>query len=232
MENQNSINSSSKPWKKKIEDNFQIWISRLEEEPKGTEDEIESSPDLFSFYAELSALRSEIHRRAKRDHDAYADLKETLSQFNQTLCVLTKEQVKHVNTSNSLKNEEAQLRSFLSSAVDLYERFKRIEERLHISPPKRYFFSASKWRSSWNSLKEGFAILEEHFKKLLNHNGIRRMNCKGNIFDPNSMKAVDFELIDTVAPNTVLEELSGGYFYKKSVLKYAEVKVAVAKGDF
>lgn len=232
MENQKVENPGSQCWKTKLEENFQIWISKLEEEPNRIEPEMETSPDLFSFYAELSALRSEIHRRAKRDHDAYTNIKETLSQFDETLRTLAREQLKQASASYSLQTQEARMRSFLRSVIDLYERFKRIEEKLQTPPAKRPFFSASKWRSSWNSLKEGFAILEEHFQKLLNHEGIRRINCKGKPFDPNSMQAVDFELIDTVEPNTVLEELSGGYYYQKNVLKYAEVKVAVAKGDF
>lgn len=225
-----TMNSHS--WKTALEENFQKWMDGLDAEPAEIEPVSDPPPDLFSFYAELSALRNEIHRSAKRDHDTYSGFKEALVQFDKTLRTLTKEQLKQVKSAPSQQNEEARQRSFRRSVVDLYERFMRIEAKLHHPPTKGLFSSASKWRSSWNALKEGFVILEEHFRNLLNHEDIRRIKCKGLPFDPNCMKAVDFEPADTVAPNTVIEELSGGYLHQKCVLKYAEVKVAVAKGDF
>jgi molecular chaperone GrpE (heat shock protein) len=223
---------TSQFWKETLELNFRTWLNGLEADPTDLQPENELPPDLFSFYAELSSLRSEIHRRARRDHDVYTGIKETLDQFSRMLQRLTREQLKPSGSSQIQKNNTARQLSFRRSIVDLYERFERIKGKLHSPPSKGFFFSTAKWRSDWNSLKEGFFILEEHFHNLLRHEGIHRMNCKGRPFDPNRMKAVDFVVIDTITPNTVIEEISGGYFSQEHVLKYAEVKVAVAKGEF
>lgn len=219
-------------WKATLEKNFFKWMNGLEIPPKDLKPGQIPPPDIYSFYAELSTLRSEIHRRAKRDHDAANRFREILSQFDQTLRTLAREQLKQIRSDHLQKNEDAYQRAFRLSVVDIYERFKRIEAKLDNPPSRGKIFSASSNRdTNWNSLREGFVILREHFQRLLSHEGIHPIKCEGYPFDPNSMKAVDFELIDTVAPNTVLEELVGGYVYQKRVLKYAEVKVAVAKGD-
>ncbi len=218
-------------WKETLQNNFQEWLEELDQVPENAPPITDSLPDLYSFYSELCTLRSEIHRNGKRNHEAFVEFKETLTQFENTLRTLTREQLKQVKTSHSQKLDDARQRAFRLSLVDLYERFKRIEIKLNNPPPKSMFGAANKWRSSWNSLREAFYILRDHFQNLLSHEDIHRMRCEGRPFDPNHMKAVDFEMLDTVPPNTVLEELSSGYFYQKRVLKYAEVKVAVAKGD-
>ncbi len=222
---------SSPTWKKSLQDNFQEWLEGLDHPPEEIQSKTDPLPDLYSFYSELCALRSEIHRSGKRNHEAFVGFKDTLTQFENTLRTLTREQLKQVKTSHSQKNDDARQRAFRLAVVDLYERFKRIEIRLNNPPAKGLFGSAKKWRSGWNSLREAFYILRDHFQNLLSHEDIHRMRCEGRPFDPNHMKAIDFEMLDAVPPNTVTEELSSGYFYQKRVLKYAEVKVAVAKGD-
>jgi molecular chaperone GrpE (heat shock protein) len=226
-------NFSSLSWKRTLEKNLHKWINELDVSPSPEELSIEKSPspDIYSFYSELCALRSEIHLKAKRDHDAIINFKEILTQFDQTLRTLAKEQLKQIKNSQLQKHEDASQRAFRLLVVEMYERFKRVEDRLGNTPSVRFFTSSVKWRSKWRSLKKGFSILREHFQNILNHEGIHQIKCEGLLFDPNSMKAVEFELIDTVPPNTVLEELASGYLYQKRVLKYAEVKVAVAKGD-
>lgn len=219
-------------WKKTLEDNFRAWVEELDGPPEDLLPQKDIPPDMFSFYSELCTLRSEIHRSAKRDHEAYVDFRETLTSFENTLKAITKEQLKLVKLSSNNKSDDACQKAFRLSVVDLYERFRRIEAKLEKPPAKKLFGSKARWRNSWTSLRDGFYILRDHFQNLLNHQEIYRMKCEGRPFDPYSMKAIDFESMDTVAPNTVVEELSGGYFYQKSVLKYAEVKVAVAKGDF
>jgi molecular chaperone GrpE (heat shock protein) len=56
------------------------------------------------------------------------------------------------------------------------------------------------------------------------------MEAVGQPFDPTKMKAVAVEENDTLAHNTVVEELAAGYFHKGDVLKFAEVKISVRRG--
>jgi molecular chaperone GrpE (heat shock protein) len=111
------------------------------------------------------------------------------------------------------------------------ERLKRITAKLADPPGRRVLFRERTWRSAWASLREGLEMLCEHFEDLLEHEGIEPILCTGRPFDPKRMKAIAFERTDAVTPGTVREELAGGYLYNGRVLKFAEVKVAVEKGD-
>jgi molecular chaperone GrpE len=113
----------------------------------------------------------------------------------------------------------------------MLERLNRLENRLERPPEVSLLSARRKWAEAWSSLRQGFVLLREHFELLLREEGIMPMQTVGQPFDPTKMKAVAVEESDTLPHNTVLEELAAGYFHKGEVLKFADVKIAIRKGD-
>ena len=77
-----------------------------------------------------------------------------------------------------------------------------------------------------NSVKEGMGLIYDKFIKLLDEQGVKKMESKGKPFDVNYHEAVMQQKDDSVAPHTVIEELECGYMYKDKVIRHAKVIVS------
>ncbi len=78
------------------------------------------------------------------------------------------------------------------------------------------------------SLVEGVSMTEREFLNVLERNGVRRVNPKGEAFNPHLHQAM-MEMQNTeVAPGTILEVFQPGYVIEDRVLRPA--MVVVAKG--
>lgn len=221
-------NPGNVDWKINIERNFKTWLKEVSEypDPEGGDNE---APDLYSFYEELCVLRSEFRKNARRSHDTFARFGETLSEFEN----MTKNLATRVLEAED-DNKEAGLLlkiKFYIPFVDMFDRFKRIDDKLKL-PPRTGFFSRNRtWENAWMSLREGFKILRSHFEELLKKEGVTAVETVGKPFDPSLMKAIEVEETVEIAPDTVTEEFSGGYLYHGHILKLAEVKVTGGKGE-
>jgi molecular chaperone GrpE len=82
--------------------------------------------------------------------------------------------------------------------------------------------------SALKSLVDGISMTEREFLNVLERNGIRRVNPKGEAFNPHQHQAM-MEMENTaVAPGTILEVYQCGYVIEDRVLRPA--MVVVAKG--
>ncbi|MFX1554283.1 MAG: nucleotide exchange factor GrpE [Promethearchaeota archaeon] len=76
-------------------------------------------------------------------------------------------------------------------------------------------------------IKNGFEIIVKNFEKLLIEEGVKPMNSEGEKFDPYKHEAVLIEEgRDDLPENTILEEISKGYYLKDKVLRPAKVKIS------
>ena len=80
-----------------------------------------------------------------------------------------------------------------------------------------------------DSIQKGFRIIVENYRKLLEEEGIRPMDCEGQKFDPYQHEALLVEERDDVPENTIIEVIDKGYFFNNEVLKPAGVKVSKFK---
>ncbi len=78
-------------------------------------------------------------------------------------------------------------------------------------------------------LSDGFSLTMSHFDEFLVRAGVRRPAAAGAPFDPSVMMAVGVVATEACLPNTVVEEISGGYLYGNNVLKLAKVTVSKQK---
>jgi molecular chaperone GrpE len=77
-----------------------------------------------------------------------------------------------------------------------------------------------------DSLKEGMGLIYDKFIKLLDEQGIKKIESKGKPFDVNYHEAVMQLKAENVLPHTVLEEIECGYLYKDKVIRHAKVIVS------
>lgn len=78
------------------------------------------------------------------------------------------------------------------------------------------------------SLVEGVSMTEREFLNVLDRNGVRRVNPKGEAFNPHQHQAMMEMHNAEVAPGTILEVFQCGYMIEDRVLRPA--MVVVAKG--
>lgn len=217
-------------WKHKITENYNRWLDQIETCPSGVSPQEDKDwPDLYSFFEALCVLRSDVSKSSRRSHETFTRFGNTLDGFER----LMREMAQHLaaGQQDNDRMPYTNHKKFLTPYAELIERMDRLADKLS-NPPKSGFFSSNgKWDSAWAALKQGFDLLREHFQLLLRESGVVPMETMGHCFDPTKMKAVAVEDSETVAHNTVIEELVAGYYLKDEVLKFAEVKIAINKGS-
>ena len=74
--------------------------------------------------------------------------------------------------------------------------------------------------------QKGVELIYRQLKDLLEKRGLRAIEAKGKMFDPNYHEAVAREERNDLEEGTILEELQKGYFYQNRLLRPAMVKVS------
>lgn len=80
--------------------------------------------------------------------------------------------------------------------------------------------------SSADSTKKGLLMVFEKFGKILEGQGVKRIDAKGQPFDVNLHEALMQQPAEGVAPHTVLDVIEPGYIYKDRVIRHAKVVVS------
>jgi len=76
------------------------------------------------------------------------------------------------------------------------------------------------------SIKDGIKLVYEKLKKLLNEQGIKKMQTNGEPFNVDYHDALMQRKDSSVPPHTVLEEVESGYLYRDKVIRHAKVIVS------
>ncbi len=219
--------------KRRIEENFRTWLNRLPETEAETaksnsESAIESeTTDLYSFYRELCALRHEFRKSFHRNHDSTTRFADTLADFSGLMQQINR----RLDQQDSARNltEIQDKRRFFLPLVEIYERFLRLQEHLEQKLPKRAFWQQRRQlhelEEQQNRLSQGLEILEKHFLALLEKEGVSRLVCRGEKFNPTTMTAIEVVNSPEIDADEVVQELSAGYSFHGQTLKLAEVIV-------
>ena len=76
------------------------------------------------------------------------------------------------------------------------------------------------------SVRDGIKLVYDKLHKLLNEQGVKKMQAKGEPFNVNHHDALMQRKDDSVPPHTVLEEIEPGYIYRDKVIRHAKVIVS------
>jgi len=119
---------------------------------------------------------------------------------------------KEEETSNMLKYCNYDLALELLPIVDSLERALNVDENTLSEDVKKYL--------------NGFRIMYNNLKNVLNKYEIKEVDCLNKEFDHNTSQALMTEKRDGIEPGIVLEVLQKGYMLKDKLLRAALVKVS------
>ena len=80
--------------------------------------------------------------------------------------------------------------------------------------------------SADDALKEGIKLVYDKLMKILDDQGVKKIDSVGKPFDVHYHEALMQKKDDKAEPHTVLEELEKGYLYKDRVIRHAKVVVS------
>ncbi len=80
--------------------------------------------------------------------------------------------------------------------------------------------------SNIDSIKEGLKLVYHKFTKVLEEQGIKKLEVKGKEFDVEFHEALMQQPSADFPSNTVINEVEPGYLYKDKVIKHAKVIVS------
>jgi molecular chaperone GrpE len=80
--------------------------------------------------------------------------------------------------------------------------------------------------SNINVIKDGLQMVLVKFNKVLDEQGLKKIESVGQPFDFNLHEALMQKTVDDVPPHTVLDEIEPGYLYKDKVIRHSKVIVS------
>jgi len=82
-----------------------------------------------------------------------------------------------------------------------------------------------------NAIKQGLKLIYDKLMKVLDEQGVKKIEAVGNPFDVDYHEALMQRPDDSVEPHTVLNEIEKGYTYKDKVIRHAKVIVSEEKSS-
>ncbi|MBM4157332.1 MAG: nucleotide exchange factor GrpE [Ignavibacteria bacterium] len=80
--------------------------------------------------------------------------------------------------------------------------------------------------NDFETLKTAFLLVYDKFKKVLEKEGLKEIDCLGKEFDVNLNDALLMVPREDVKPNTVIEVVEKGYYLNDKVLRHSKVLVS------
>jgi molecular chaperone GrpE len=103
--------------------------------------------------------------------------------------------------------------SFIKKILPIVDDFERSLEHINDS-------------NDYEKLKEGVQLIYNKLVKILEEQGVKKIDAVGKPFDVHFHEALMQKADNSVPPHTVLDELEKGYMYKDKVIRHAKVVVS------
>jgi molecular chaperone GrpE len=81
------------------------------------------------------------------------------------------------------------------------------------------------------AIKQGLKLIYDKLMKVLDEQGVKKIEAIGNPFDVDYHEALMQRPDDSVEPHTVVDEMEKGYTYKDKVIRHAKVVVSEEKSS-
>lgn len=160
--------------------------------------------DIELKIAELESALQKIAELEKQNSELKDALLRKAAEF---------ENYKRRNENDQLNILKYAAESFIRNVLQVYDDLER--SLSHIDD-----------ENNIDSTKKGLLLVFEKFGKILENQGVKRIDAKGKPFDVHLHEALMQQLAEGVAPHTVLDVLEPGYMYKDRVLRHAKVIVS------
>ncbi len=160
---------------------------------------------------ELKALADKIAEIEKQNSELKDALLRKAAEF---------ENYKRRNENDQLNIIKYAAESFIRNILPVYDDLER--SLSHIDEPANTAASPG----GFDSTRKGLMLVFEKFGKILENQGVKKIDAKGKPFDVHFHEALMQQPAEGVAPHTVLEVLEPGYMYKDRVIRHAKVIVS------
>jgi molecular chaperone GrpE len=193
--------------------------------------------DSYALWSAMTALTQEIKLQGR----AFQELNQSLS--TQTEKIAAELRAVYAERERTLQREAERRcrREILSALLDLRDRLGRglesvtaRQKEIASRPPLGWWERTFGNRPSdapdetADALVRGYELGVERLDQTLEEFNAREIRCRGEMFDPRRMNAIESEESAGVPPGTVLDVYRGGYEWNGEVFRTAQVKVARA----
>lgn len=216
--------------------------------PPGDSGDGETGCDLYTLWSAVTTMTEETRlqgRAFKQLHDGLSPMQEMVGSVAAML-----ERYQTVVDLQEQKTHEAwrqaAWKDILETLIDMRDRLMRgaasartwlersepVRESGFLKRLRGKFFSRQpevlpqQHDEAVQSLLKGYTLCQEVLDEAMAQIDLRPMDCLGQPFDPQTMKAVDLGHESDVPEGTVLEVYRLGYWWGQTVYRPAEVKVA------
>jgi molecular chaperone GrpE len=164
------------------------------------------------------------------------ELKETIKQLEEKLSLEEKKAKDYLNRLKYLQADFENYRKRTEKQVqDAVERSNQelVACFINILDNLEFAISAGETTENKQALLEGVKMVHKNLVKLLETEGLERLECVGKVFDPNFHEILAQIPTDEHESGTVLEEARKGFLFKGKVLRPSVVKIAceASKGE-
>ena len=161
--------------------------------------------------AELKTALEKISELEKQNLELKDTLLRKIAEF---------ENFKRRNENDQLNLLKYAAESFIKNILPVYDDLER--SLSHLEEENNFSNSAG----GFESTKKGLLMVFEKFGKILEIQGIKKIDAKGKPFDVHYHEALMQQPVEGVAPHTVLDIIEPGYMYKDKVIRHAKVIVS------
>jgi molecular chaperone GrpE len=179
-----------------------------QEEDKNPENQMDND-ELNDSAEEMDADQPDKDIRIRELEDEVSDLKDKLLRRAAEF-----ENYKRRTENDQLNLLKYAAESFIIKLLPVIDDFERSMQ--HIDNSK-----------DAESIKTGLKLIYDKLMKVLDEQGVKKIDSVGQPFDVNFHEALMQRKADgDVAPHTVLDEIEKGYMYKDRVIRHAKVVVS------
>ena len=198
--------------KNKSKMNREIPLSESFEENKSIEEEhaeenknVENKENEFSeIEKELSTLNEKIIELEKSNTELKDTLLRKVAEF---------ENYKRRTENDQLNLLKYAAEPFIKNILPVYDNLEK--SILYMNE-----------NNNFESLKKGVELIYENFSKILESQGVKKIQAKGKPFNVELHDALLQQPVEHVPPHTILEVVEEGYMYKDKVLRHSKVIVS------
>lgn len=198
--------------KNKSKMNREIPLSESFEENKSIEEEhaeenknVENKENEFSeIEKELSTLNEKIIELEKSNTELKDTLLRKVAEF---------ENYKRRTENDQLNLLKYAAEPFIKNILPVYDNLEK--SILHMNE-----------NNNFESLKKGVELIYENFTKILESQGVKKIQAKGKHFNVELHDALLQQPAEHFPPHTILEVVEEGYMYKDKVLRHSKVIVS------
>jgi len=182
-----------------------------EQKDKMNEEKNETENENSEFEQALKQIESEL----KTTQEKNIELEKQLNEFKDAYLR------KAAEFENYKRRIDAEQSNLFKYAAEPF-----IKNILHVYDDLERSLNHINDENSFESLKKGLELVFEKFTKILEQQGVKRIEAKGKPFDVDLHEALMQQPAEGVAPHTVLDVIEQGYVYKDKVIRHSKVIVS------